>query len=153
MGEGLGAGGHSTRRYRFNAEASIRFLSPNLFSNLASPREAPAARTRPLRQVDRQFDVAAIRKLKISQTDTKTALPAAAALDHVARADRKPAGETVCKGTHEYPPESNATLGNFRHQCQNTATVPRQLGNRHRFLWIAVDKEPVSRTRAFRIGR
>jgi len=59
-----------------------------------------------MRLVDRQFDVAAIRKLQISQTDAKTALPAAAALDHVARADREPAGETVCKGTHEYPPES-----------------------------------------------
>jgi hypothetical protein len=85
--------------------------------------------------VDRQFDMAAIRKLQISQPDAKTALPAAAALDHVARADREPAGETVCKGTHEYPPESKKPrLGTFRHQCQNTATVPRQLGNRQRFL-------------------
>jgi hypothetical protein len=113
MGEGLGAGGHSTRRYRFNAEAAIQFLSPKLFSNLAARRAAPAARGRSMRQVDWQFDVAAIRKLQISQTDAKTALPAAAALDHVARADRKPAGETVCKGTHEYPPESNTTPGNF----------------------------------------
>src|SRR5262249_19575263 len=30
MGEGLGAGGHSTRRYRFNAEASIRFPIPEI---------------------------------------------------------------------------------------------------------------------------
>jgi hypothetical protein len=66
-----------------------------------------------MRQVDRQFDEAAIRKLQISQTDAKTALPAAAALDHIPRADWKPAGETVCKGTHEYPPESNTTAGNF----------------------------------------
>jgi hypothetical protein len=88
-----------------------------------------------VRLVDRQFDVAAIRKLQISQTDAKTALPAAAALDHVARADREPAGETVCKGTHEYPPESKKPrLGTFQQQCQNTATVPRQLGNRQRFL-------------------
>ena len=35
MGEGLGAGGHSTRRYRFNAEASIRFPYPrNYFRTL-----------------------------------------------------------------------------------------------------------------------
>src|SRR5262245_8391104 len=106
MGEGLGAGGHSTRRYCLNAEASIRFLRLKLFSNLAPPGEAPSARARPVRLVDRQFDMAAIRKLQISQSDAKTALPAAAALDHVARADREPAGETVCKGTHEYPPES-----------------------------------------------
>jgi hypothetical protein len=85
--------------------------------------------------VERQFDVAAIRKLQISQTDAKTALPAAAALDHVAGADREPAGETVCKGTHAYPPESKKPrLGTFQQQCQNTATVPRQLGNRQRFL-------------------
>ena len=113
MGEGLGAGGHSTRRYCFNAEPSLQFLRLKLFSNLAPRREAPPARARPVRLVDRQFDVAAIRKLQISQTDAKTALPAAAALDHVARADREPAGETVCKGTHEYPRESNTTPGNF----------------------------------------
>src|SRR5262249_57942171 len=89
------------------------FLSPKLFSNLAPRTEAPAARAPPMRQVDRQFDVAAIRKLQISQTDAKTALPAAAALDHVARADREPPGKAVCKGTHEYPPESNITPGNF----------------------------------------
>src|SRR5262245_66688524 len=135
MGEGLGAGGHSTRRYCLNAAASIRFVRRKLFSNLAPPGEAPSARARPVRLVDRQFNMAAIRKLQISQADAKTALPAAAALDHVARADREPAGETVCKGTHEYPPESKKPrLGTFRHQCQNTATVPRQLGNRQRFL-------------------
>src|SRR5262245_8874311 len=113
MGEGLGAGGHSTRRYCLNAEASIRFLRLKLFSNLARPGEAPSARARPVRLVDRQFNMAAIRKLQISQPDAKTALPAAAALDHVARADREPAGETVCKGTHEYAPENNTTPGNF----------------------------------------
>src|SRR5262249_35207467 len=31
--------------------------------------------------------------------------------------------------------------GTFRHQCQNTATVPRQRDDKHLFLWIAVDKE------------
>jgi hypothetical protein len=66
-----------------------------------------------MRQIGRQFDLAAVRKLQISQTDAKPPLAAGAALDYVARADRKPAGETVCKGTHEYPPESNTALGNF----------------------------------------
>jgi hypothetical protein len=115
MGEGLGAGGHSTRRYAFNARASPGFLSSKLFSSLASPRKAPATRARPVCHIGRQFDVAAIGKLEISQTDAKASLSPAAALDHVARADREPAGETICKRTHEYPPESNHTTpGNFR---------------------------------------
>jgi len=113
MGEGLGAGGHSTRRYAFNARASPRFLRLKLFSSLASPGKAPATRARPVCLISRQFEVAAIGKLKISQTDAKASLFPAAALDHVARADREPAGETVCKRTHEIPPGSNATAGNF----------------------------------------
>src|SRR5262252_5187354 len=113
MGEGLGAGGHSTRRYAFNARASPRFLRLKLFSSLASPGKAPATRARPVCLISRQFEVAAIGKLKISQTDAKASLFPAAALDHVARADREPAGETVCKRTHEIPPGSNAMAGNF----------------------------------------
>jgi hypothetical protein len=113
MGEGLGAGGHSTRRYAFNARASPRFLSLKLFSSLASPRKAPATCARPMRQIGRQVDVSAVGKLQISQTDAKASLFPAAALDHVARADREPAGETVCKRIHETPPGSNATAGNF----------------------------------------
>jgi len=109
----LGAGGHSTRRYAFNARASPRFLRLKLFSSLASPGKAPATRARPVCLISRQFEVAAIGKLKISQTDAKASLFPAAALDHVARADREPAGETVCKRTHEIPPGSNAMAGNF----------------------------------------
>ena len=111
MGEGLGAGGHSTRRYAFNARASPRFLRLKLFSSLASPGKAPATRARPVCLISRQFEVAAIGKLKISQTDAKASLFPAAALDHVARADREPAGETVCKRTHEFLLE--ATPRNF----------------------------------------
>jgi len=111
MGEGLGAGGHSTRRYAFNARASPRFLRLKLFSSLAAPRKAPATRARPVRQIGRQFDVSAIGKLQISQTDAKASVAPAAALDHVARADREPAGETVCKRTHEFLLE--ATPRNF----------------------------------------
>jgi len=114
MGEGLGAGGHSTRRYAFNARASPRFLSSKLFSSLASPRKAPATRARPVCQIGWQFDVAAIGKLEISQTDAKASLFPAAALDHVARADREPAGETVCKRTHKYLLEPTTLLGTFR---------------------------------------
>src|SRR5262245_59187371 len=148
MGEGLGAGGHSTRRYCLNAKASIRFLRLKLFSNLAPPGEAPSARARP---VDRQFDMAAIRKLQISQSDAKTALPAAAALDHVARADREPAGETVCKGTHEYPPESKKNHA-WELSSSNVRTPRRfrdSLATGRDFcesLWT----RSVSRTHAFR---
>ena len=134
MGEGLGAGGHSTRRYAFNARASPGFLSSKLFSSLASPRKAPATRARPVCHIGRQFDVAAIGKLKISQTDAKASLSPAAALDHIARADREPAGETICKRTHKYLLEPTTRPGTFEHQCQNTATVPRQRGDSHRFL-------------------
>jgi hypothetical protein len=72
-----------------------------------------ATRAPPVRQIDRQFDLSAIGKLQISQADAKPAFSAAAALNHVARADREPAGETVCKRTHEYPPGSNSTGWNF----------------------------------------
>jgi hypothetical protein len=58
--------------------------------------------------------VAAIGKLEISQTDAKASLFPAAALDHVARADREPAGETVCKRTHKYLLEPTTLLGTFR---------------------------------------
>src|SRR5262249_32997911 len=112
-GWGVGGWGALHPALCLNAEASIRFLRLKLFSNLAPPGEAPSARARPVRLVDRQFDMAAIRKLQISQTDAETALPAAAALHPAACAAREPAGETVCKGTHEYPPESKITPGNF----------------------------------------
>jgi len=147
MGEGLGAGGHSTRRYAFNARASPRFLRLKLFSSLASPGKAPATRARPVCLISRQFEVAAIGKLKISQTDAKASLFPAAALDHVARADREPAGGPSASEPMRFLLEATAWLGTFRHQCQNTATVPRQRDDKHRFLWIAVDKEPVTRTR------
>src|SRR5215831_8694890 len=97
----------------FNARASPRFLSRKLFSSLASPGKAPTTRARPVCQIGRQFDVAAIRKLEISQTDAKASLSPAAALDHVARADREPAGETVCKRTHKYLLEPTTLLGTF----------------------------------------
>jgi len=49
-----------------------------------------------MRQIDRQLDVPAIWKLQISQSDTQTTGIAAAALDHVARSNREPAGKTIC---------------------------------------------------------
>jgi hypothetical protein len=54
--------------------------------------------------VGRQFDLAAVGKLKISQMDAKPALASAVALDHVAGADREPAGKAIYRRTHQKPP-------------------------------------------------
>src|SRR5262249_60260060 len=111
---GWGLGGPPPGRYVFTARPSRRFLRLKLFSRLASPGKAPTTRARPVCLISRQFDVASIGKLKISQTDAKASLSPAAALDHVARADREPAGETVCKRTHKYLLETTTLLGTFR---------------------------------------
>src|SRR4029450_11055903 len=72
MGEGLGAGGHSTRRWRFNAQAGPRFLFVELFSDGRPRRGAAAVRAPPTRQVDWQFNMPAVGKLEISQMEEKT---------------------------------------------------------------------------------
>jgi hypothetical protein len=64
----------------------------------------PAARARPIRQIDRQVDVAAVWKLQIAQMDTKAAFAPAAALEDIARADRESVGKTVYSRTHDKPP-------------------------------------------------
>src|SRR5262249_19689596 len=114
MGEGLGAGGHSTRRYRFNAEASIRFPYPrNYFRTLPRGRRR---RRRERARCARSIGSSTWRpsgNSRYRKRMRKRPCPGAAALDHVARADREPPGKAVCKGTHEYPPESNITPGNF----------------------------------------
>ena len=146
MGEGLGAGGHSTRRYAFNARASPRFLSSKLFSSLASPRKAPATRARPVCQIGGQFDVAAIGKLKISQTDAKASLSPAAALDHVARADREPAGEIIWERGHVNPPRKQQPSGNLAapmpNQGDSSATGPRFALIFCESLWIRRPRSP-----------
>src|SRR5262245_21142905 len=60
--------------------------------------------------VGRQLDLATIGKLQIPQMDAQPALASAVALDHVAGADRKPAGKTIDRGTHRKPPEELSLL-------------------------------------------
>jgi hypothetical protein len=111
MGEGLGAGGHSTRRWRFNAQAGRRFLSVELFSG--RPRGgAAAARAHPMRQVHWQFHMPAVGKLEISQMDAKTSSASAAALHHVTGADWEPAGE-ICERSHHNPPRKQQPSWNL----------------------------------------
>ena len=101
MGEGLGAGGHSTRRYPTNA-AAPRTVScrAELFSGCGAATRAPTTRPRPSSHVGRQLDMPAVGKFQISQMDAKTPLAPAAALDDIARADREPARETIYQRTH-----------------------------------------------------
>jgi hypothetical protein len=51
-------------------------------------------------QIDGQIDMPAIGKFDISQMDAKSSLAAAAALDHIARANREPAGQVIWKRGH-----------------------------------------------------
>jgi hypothetical protein len=95
MGEGLGAGGHATRRYLLNADGTDAFLADELFSSCGPTSRRTAARARPLRRISRQLDMAAIGKLKVSQVDAKPASVTAAAFKHISGADRKTARQTI----------------------------------------------------------
>ena len=86
MGEGLGGWGHATRRQikkRANlwGVPSIR----KLFSVRGPSAHTPSPRRVPRTCLDRQINVTAIGKLKITQLDTTTA-----ALDHKPSPDREP---------------------------------------------------------------
>jgi hypothetical protein len=100
MGEGLGgAGGHSTRRWLSNTREGVPFRSSQKLFSGSPPQEPSAARARPIRPIDRQVHVPAVGKFQIPRLDTK--VPAAAtAFDHVARADGKSAGQTICSRAH-----------------------------------------------------
>jgi len=53
-----------------------------------------------MRHIDGQLDMPAIGKFEISQMDAKSSSTSAAALDHIARAYREPAGQIICEGGH-----------------------------------------------------
>src|SRR6266403_1257821 len=76
------------------------FLPAKLFSASGPPRAPPALRARSMRQIDGQIDMPAIGKFDISQMDAKSSLAAAAALDHIACANREPAGQIICERGH-----------------------------------------------------
>jgi hypothetical protein len=132
MGEGLGAGGHATRRYLLNAGSGDAFLAGELFSGCGPTPRRPPARVRPIRQIGRQIDVATVGKLEVSQVDAKPTSVAAATLDHIARADRKTARQTIKRRTHgnlqpELAPAEGCNAGSTR-QFRDSAPM------RHGFL-------------------
>src|SRR5262249_46390270 len=92
MGEGLGAGGTPPGAVDSTRGRSGRFLRAKLFSGSPPPGAPPALHARAMRHIRRQVDMPAVRKFEISQMDAKGSLAAAAALDHVARANREPTG-------------------------------------------------------------
>jgi len=131
MGEGLGAGGHSTRRWQLNAQAGPAVPGRELFSRRGPPvRTAAAVRARPVPQIDRQLDMPTVGKLEISQTDAKTPPASAATLHHVTRADWEPAGEIICERSHRNPPRKQQPSWNLpppmpdRHDSSETASRP-----------------------------
>ena len=130
MGEGLGAGGHSTRRWRFNAQAGPRFLFVELFSDGRPRRGAAAVRALPPRQVDWQFHMSAVGKLEISQMDAKTPSASTAPLHHVTGTDWEPAGEVIRERSHHNPPREQQPSWNLpppmpdQHDSSETAPRP-----------------------------
>jgi hypothetical protein len=129
MGEGLGAGGHATRRWRFNAQAGPRFLFVELFSD-GPRRGAAAVRALPPRQVDWQFHMSAVGKLEISQMDAKTPSASTAPLHHVTGTDWEPAGEIIRERSHHNPPREQQPSWNLpppmpdQHDSSETAPRP-----------------------------
>jgi hypothetical protein len=88
-----------------------------------------------MRVIDGQLDMPAIGKFEISQMDAKSSSTAAAALDHIARAHREPAGQVICEGGHvKILLESNNPPGT----CATNARAARQFrdggGVRPQFL-------------------
>ena len=128
MGEGLGAGGHTTRRRLSTPRWRIRSTVPKLFSGAGPTRQTPTPRRRPYRLFDRQIDPAAVRKLQPAQHDTYTPRTAATPLDHEARTNREPAGKPVDAGTsktrtHQNLRDCHAPPGRTT-QCQPKWSVP-----------------------------
>jgi hypothetical protein len=95
MGEGLGAGGHATRRRVSNIHTGVSFRSSQKLFSERAPQKPPAPRARPCRPINRQVHMPAVGKFQIARLDAKAPRRPAAAFDHKARADRKSAGETV----------------------------------------------------------
>jgi len=96
MGEGLGAGGHATRRRLTNAAARPRFLARDYFRAVCLRRDG-RRHGRPLGAVGRQFHLATVGKLKISQMDAKATLGAGATFDYGTCSNREPTGQTIDK--------------------------------------------------------
>ena len=114
MGEGLGAGGTPPGVVNSTLGRRGRFLRAKLFSGSSPPPAPPALRARAMPQIDGQIDMPAIGKFDISQMDAKSSLAAAAALDHIARANREPAGQIICERGHvKNPPRKQQPSWNL----------------------------------------
>jgi hypothetical protein len=113
---GWGAGGHSTRRWLSNTREGVPFRSSQKLFSGSPPQEPSAARARPIRPIDRQVHVPAVGKFQIPRLDTK--VPAATAFDHVARADGKSAGQTICLRAH-------GTSWNSTNRAINRRSMPQ----------------------------
>ena len=123
MGEGLGAGGTPPGAVDLTPGRRGRFLRAKLFSGSGPPPAPPALRLRAMCDIDGQLDMPAIGKFEISQMDAKSSSTAAAALDHIARAHREPAGQVICEGGHvKILLESNNPPGT----CATNARAARQ---------------------------
>jgi hypothetical protein len=90
MGEGLGGWGHATRRqmYKCPNRPDVPFVA-KLFLAGGPGAATPPGREGASAPLDRQIDMAAIGKLKITQLDT-----AATAFDHESSSDRETTGQT-----------------------------------------------------------
>jgi len=107
MGEGLGAGGHSTRRCQYNARVSAGVSSGQNYFRALARRAAWRRRVRARRAGSTGNSICLPSgKLEISQMDAKRSPASAAALDDVARADREPAGEITWEQGHDNPPRN-----------------------------------------------
>jgi hypothetical protein len=99
---GWGLGGTPPGVTHTTPAAAMRSWPTNYFRAAALRRGGRPARPRPLRRIGRQIDLATIGKLKISQMDAKAPAVAAAALEHIARADRKLTRQTIERRTHDH---------------------------------------------------
>ena len=131
MGEGLGAGGTPPGITYPTRHVSGRFLATKLFSRGRAAARSAAARTGSLRGVARQFHLTAVRKFEISQVDAKATLGPGATFNDVACSNREPTGKTIDKRTHGTLLRGTPPAW---FQCQISATVPRQAGDRDGFL-------------------
>jgi hypothetical protein len=132
MGEGLGAGGTPPGVVDLTPGRRGRFLRAKLFSGSGPPPAPPALRVRAMCDIDGQLDMPAIGKFEISQMDAKSSSTAAAALDHIARAHREPAGQVICEGGHvkillegNNPPETCATNARAARQFRDGGAFGR----------------------------
>src|SRR5262249_26152826 len=96
---GWGLGGTPPGVHWSTSTAPTRSVALKLFPRCAVA--APAARARPVRQVERKIDVSAVGKLEVAGLHLQQAMAAPAALDDIAGADPEPGGPALRRRTPE----------------------------------------------------